>query len=177
MSKLRLATVWLDGCSGCHMSLLDIDERLLAVAEKAELVYSPLVDTKVFPEDVDITLVEGAVGTEEDRHKIQLIRGRTRTLVSLGDCAVTANVPGMRNSFGVKGVADRAYNENVTIGSGLPAEVVPPLLPRVRPVHEIVPVDVFVPGCPPSADTIFFVLTELLEGRNPKLSARTRFGA
>jgi NAD-reducing hydrogenase small subunit len=177
VSKLRLATVWLDGCSGCHMSLLDIDERILAVVQKADLVYSPLVDAKVFPEGVDIALVEGAVSTEEDLEKIQIVRERTKTLVSLGDCAVTANVPGMRNSFGVQAVTDRAYRENVTIHSGVPNEVVPKLLARVRPVHEVVPVDVFVPGCPPSADTIFFVLSELLEGRNPELSAKTRFGA
>ncbi len=177
MSKLHLATVWLDGCSGCHMSFLDIDERILAVAQRADLVYSPLVDAKIFPDAVDITLVEGSVSSEEDLHKIQFVRARTKILVSLGDCAVTANVPGMRNSFGVKAVTDRAYCENVSIGSGVPTEVVPKLLARVRPVHEVVPVDVFVPGCPPSADTIFYVLSELLEGRNPELSSRTRFGA
>lgn len=177
MSKRRLATVWLDGCSGCHMSFLDIDERLLVVAQKADLVYSPLVDAKIFPESVDITLVEGSVSSEEDLHKIKLVRARTKILVSLGDCAVTANVPGMRNSFGVKAVTDRAYCENVTIGSGVPTEIVPKLLDRVCPVHEVVPVDVFVPGCPPSADTIFYVLSELLEGRTPELSSRTRFGA
>jgi len=97
VSKKRLATVWLDGCSGCHMSFLDIDERLLTLAESADLVYSPLVDAKVFPEGVDVTLVEGAVSSEEDLRKIKMVRQRTTILVSLGDCAVTANVPGMRN--------------------------------------------------------------------------------
>ena len=177
MSKLGLATVWLDGCSGCHMSFLDMDERLIALMEKVELVYSPLVDAKEFPENVDITLVEGAVSSEEDLHKIRLVREHTKTLVSLGDCAVTANVPSMRNPFGTKAVYKRAYLENVTLDAGVPQEIVPPLLPRARPVHEIVPVDVFVPGCPPSADVIHFLLTELLEGRRPELSAMTRFGA
>ena len=177
MSKPRLATVWLDGCSGCHMSFLDIDERILALAEKADLVYSPLVDAKVFPENVDITLVEGAVSNEDDLHKIQIVREHTKTLISLGDCAVTANVPAMRNPFFTKEIYDRAYRENVTFDPGTPNQVVPRLLPYARPVHEIVPVDVFVPGCPPSAEVIFYVLTELLEGRKPELSARTRFGA
>ena len=177
MSKLRLATVWLDGCSGCHMSFLDLDERLIAVAEKADLVWGPLVDFKEFPPDVDVTLVEGAVSSEEDLHKIQMIRQRTKILVSLGDCAVTANVPSMRNMFPLKAIYDRAYQENVTRDPGTPTEVVPPLLDKVRPVHEVVPVDVFIPGCPPSADTIFYAVSELLEGRSPQLSAKTRFGA
>lgn len=177
MSKVLLATVWLDGCSGCHMSFLDIDERILALADKVELVYSPLVDAKVFPEQVDITLVEGAVSNEDDLHKIKLVRERTKTLVSLGDCAITANVPAMRNPFWTKEVYDRAYRENVTFDPGVPDQVVPPLLPYVRPVHEIVSVDVFVPGCPPSADAIFWLLTEMLEGRRPELSVKTRFGA
>lgn len=177
MSKPRLATVWLDGCSGCHMSFLDIDERILTLAEKADLVYSPLVDAKIFPEEVDITLVEGSVSNEDDLHKIQIVREHTKTLISLGDCAVTANVPAMRNPFLTKEVYDRAYRENVTFDPGTPHQVVPRLLPFARPVHEIVPVDVFVPGCPPSAEVIFYVLTELLEGRTPELSAKTRFGA
>jgi NAD-reducing hydrogenase small subunit len=177
VSKLRLATVWLDGCSGCHMSFLDMDERLLDLADKVDLVYSPLVDVKIFPEDVDITLVEGAVSSEEDLLKIQTIRARSKTLISLGDCAVTANVPSMRNPFGVKAVCDRAYRENATLDAGIPDQEIPPLLDRVRPVHEVVAVDLFVPGCPPAADVIFYVLTELLEGRTPELSARTRFGA
>ncbi len=177
MSKKKLATVWLDGCSGCHMYFLDMDERLLTVHGLADLVYSPLVDAKEFPEDVDVALVEGAVSTEDDLHKINIVRERTKTLVSLGDCAVTANVPGMRNPFGVKAVCDRAYRENVTFDPGIPNQVVPALLPNSRPIHEFVNVDVFVPGCPPSADTIYYVVTELLEGRQPDVSAKTRFGS
>ena len=177
MSKKKLATVWLDGCSGCHMSFLDMDERLIDLAGQVELVYSPLVDTKEFPRDVDITLVEGAVSSEEDLHKIKAIRGRTKLLVSLGDCAVTANVPAMRNPFAVDSVYDRAYRETATLAPGVPTEVIPRLLPYARPVHEVVPVDVFVPGCPPSADVIFYTLTELLEGRQPELTTKTRFGA
>jgi NAD-reducing hydrogenase small subunit len=177
MSKKKLATVWLDGCSGCHMSFLDIDERLLTIAGQADLVYSPLVDAKEFPPDVDVTLVEGAVSSEEDLYKIKLVRARTKVLVSLGDCAVTANVPGMRNPFGTKAVLDRAYRENVTVDPGIPNQVVPALLPNSRPIHEFVSVDVFVPGCPPSADTIYYVVAELLEGRQPDVTAKTRFGS
>src|SRR5581483_9853282 len=165
MSKVKLATVWLDGCSGCHMSLLDMDERLLALMEKADLVYSPLVDEKNFPEHVDVALIEGAVSSEEDLHKIRKVREHTHILVSLGDCAVTSNVPSMRNPFSTKSVYDRASIENATLNPGTPNQVIPMLLPHARRVHEVVKVDIFVPGCPPSADTIFYVLSELVEGR------------
>jgi NAD-reducing hydrogenase small subunit len=177
VTKVKLATVWLDGCSGCHMSLLDMDERLIELSEQFDLVYSPLVDNKVFPEDVDVSLVEGAVSSEEDERKIRMIRQRTKTLVSLGDCAVTGNVPSLRNMLSVESILKRVYEENVTEHGVMPADGLPKLLPRVRPVHEIVTVDVFVPGCPPSADTIYELLKELLAGRVPNLAGATRFGA
>lgn len=176
-NKPTLATVWLDGCSGCHMSFLDIDERILELAAQADLVYSPLVDAKEFPERVDITLIEGAVSSEEDYHKIQKVRAHTQLLVSLGDCAVTANVPAMRNRFSVDSVLERAYLENAALNRHIPVEVIPPLRKQSIPVHQVVPVDVFIPGCPPSADVIFFALTELLAGRKPDLRTLTRFGA
>lgn len=175
--KATLATVWLDGCSGCHMSFLDIDERILDLAALADLVYSPLVDNKDFPEMVDITLIEGAVSSRDDLAKIKKVRAHTKTLVSLGDCAVTANVPGMRNRFKVEAVYHRAYFENADLNQQIPVEVVPPLLPQSVPVHQVVAVDVFVPGCPPSADVIFYTLTELLAGRMPDLRSKTHFGS
>lgn len=177
MSKIKFATVWLDGCSGCHMSFLDLDDGLLALADKIDLVYSPLVDMKEFPPDVDVTLVEGAVSSEEDLEKIRRIRGRTKILISLGDCAVTGNVPSMRNLFGVQPILERAYLENVTVNPQIPTRVIPKLLARVLPVHEVVKVDVFVPGCPPPAKAIGYVLTELLEGRQPDANVMSRFGA
>jgi NAD-reducing hydrogenase small subunit len=174
-AKPRLATVWLDGCSGCHMSFLDMDERLLELAERADIVYSPLIDTKVYPDNVDICLVEGAVSSEDDLRRILFVRERTTTLVSFGDCAVTANVPGMRNPIGVQPLLERAYLENVTLNPRIPLDVVPALLPTARPVHRVVTVDVFLPGCPPSADLIYQALVDLIEGRTPDTHA-ARFG-
>lgn len=174
--KAKLATVWLDGCSGCHMSFLDLDQRLIDIAPHIELVYSPLVDNKVFPADVDVTIVEGAVASDHDLHKIRHIREHTKILVSLGDCAVTGNVPSMRNPFEVDQLFDRAYRENVAHAPQKPTVSLPTLLDRVMPVHEAVKVDVFVPGCPPPADAIAFVVTELLAGRMPDTASVTRFG-
>jgi NAD-reducing hydrogenase small subunit len=177
MSKVTLATIWLDGCSGCHMSLLDMDERLVELSEHFELVYSPLVDYKHFPAQVDVALVEGSVSSDEDEHKIRYLRAHTRVLVSLGDCAVTGNVPGMRNAVPVPELLDSVFRGNGVLQEQIPTQRLPTLLPRVRPVHEVVNVDVFVPGCPPSADTIFTVISELLAGRVPDVTALTRFGA
>lgn len=168
--KVSLATVWLDGCSGCHMSLLDIDERLVDLAASLEIVYSPFVDTKVFPEQVDITLVEGSVSSEEDLAKIKKIRAHTKLLVSMGDCAVTGNVPSLRNPFGPDKILQHIYLPHA------PRDIVPRLLPVVLPVHQVVNVDVFLPGCPPSADVLYYAITELLAGRTPDVTDITRFG-
>ncbi len=176
MAKARVATLWLDGCSGCHMSLLDMDERLLEIAAKIELVFSPVVDAKEFPDNVDLTLVEGAIASDEDVENIQRVRCRTKLLVALGDCAVTGNVPAMRNNFVLEDVLRRGYVENATANRGSPVNEVPKLEPKVIPLRELVPVDLFVPGCPPSADLIYFLLSEVLAGRVPDLATRSRFG-
>src|SRR5207253_7259657 len=139
--RLRLATVWLGGCSGCHMSFLDLDEALIELADKIELVYSPIIDVKEFPENVDLCLVEGAVCNEDNLELIRLIRSRTKVLVSFGDCAVTANVPAIRNQLGLRNgesVLQRAYLEGAQMLKGLPQApgIIPALLDRVMPVHE-----------------------------------------
>jgi NAD-reducing hydrogenase small subunit len=174
--KVKLATIWLDGCSGCHMSVLDMDEAIEAVAKKVDIVYGPLVDAQKFPEGVDVTLVEGAVSSQEDLEKIQTVRQRSKLVVALGDCAVTSNVPAMRNPIPVKKLLERVYIEGADATPGVPTDGVPKLLKRALPIQEIVKVDVHVPGCPPPAATIVFVLTELLEGRMPDLGSRIKFG-
>jgi NAD-reducing hydrogenase small subunit len=176
VNRIRLATIWLDGCSGCHMSLLDTDERLLELVGKADIVYSPLIDAKEFPDDVDVTLVEGAVSSEEDLEKIRHVRRCTRTLVAFGDCGVNGNVPAMRNQHGAAAVLQRVYFENADVQPQVPCAGVPALLERSTPIHEVVPVDFHLPGCPPSADLIFHVLNELCDGRTPDLTGRFRFG-
>lgn len=175
--KITLATAWLDGCSGCHMSFLDLDERLIELVEKVEIVYSPIVDTKELPLHVDVGILEGAVSTEEDLAKTRQFRERCKFLISLGDCAVSGNVPLMRNTFDLDAIYDRAFVENVQANPGRPTEGVPLLLETVRPIHHAVHVDLFVQGCPPSADTIWYVLTELIAGRTPDPTQVTRFGA
>lgn len=180
MARLKLATTWLGGCSGCHMSFLDLDEWLLDLAAVADVVYSPILDNKVFPEGVDVTLIEGAVANEDHEHHVRLIRERSRVLVSFGDCAVTGNVTACRNNFGGRDVVlKRSYLELATIAPSLPSDpgVLPPLTERVRPVHHLVPVEYYLPGCPPPATHIRAVLEALVAGREPHLEGvQIKFG-
>ena len=181
-AKKRLATVWLTGCSGCHMSFLDLDEWLFELADLADIVYSPVAsDCKTYPTDVDICLVEGGVGTSDNLRLIRQVRQRTRVLIAFGDCAITANVPGMRNNLGgIDGVLGSAYGAAAQVFSQLPEDSgpVPKLLNQVLPVHELVPVDLYLPGCPPSAPRIRAVLEPLLHDGWPELSGPEliRFG-
>jgi NAD-reducing hydrogenase small subunit len=154
-----------------------MDERLIELAEIADLVYSPLVDAKEFPDEVDIALVEGAVASEADEQKIKKVRAHSKLLVAMGDCAITGNVPSMRNPIGPEAILNRAYIENADAQPQIPCVVVPKLLKIVRPIHEFVKVDVFLPGCPPSADTFHTTLTALVTGEPVDIPALTRFGA
>ncbi|HEY7328816.1 MAG TPA: hypothetical protein VH592_14330 [Gemmataceae bacterium] len=175
MERLRLATVWLGGCSGCHMSFLDLDEWLIELARMADVVFTPLADIKEFPENVDVTLVEGAVANEDHYHFIQLVRARSRFLVAFGDCAVTGNVTALRNPLGsALTVLQRAYVELADVHPQIPSEpnILPRLLERVQPVHQVIAVDGFLPGCPPPAERIRCVLEAVLQGKPLNLEGR-----
>lgn len=178
MAKIRLATVWLGGCSGCHMSFLDQDERLIDLAKQADLVYSPFVDIKDFPEDVDLCLIEGAVGNEDHLTMLKQVRKNSKIIVSLGDCAVTGNVTALRNYIpnSIEAVLTREFVENSAKQPQIPTEDVPKLLPQARALHELVDVDFFIPGCPPPADLINYVLGELLAGRVPSMVDKFKYG-
>ncbi|MDM7953820.1 MAG: oxidoreductase [Cyanobium sp. CZS 25K] len=184
--RLRLATVWLAGCSGCHMSFLDLDEFLFDLAERADVVFSPVgTDAKIYPENVDIALVEGAVANVDNLELALQVRERTALVISFGDCAVTANVPGLRNLLdgghdSAKAVLERGYLELADATGQLPFApgIVPELLPRVLPLHAVIPVDLYLPGCPPSAERIREAITPLLAGERPAMegAAMLRFG-
>jgi NAD-reducing hydrogenase small subunit len=167
--KIKVATVWLGGCSGCHMSFLDLDERLIELSRLVELTASPITDVKEIP-PVDIGIVEGAVCNDEQEHVLRTLRQQCKLLVALGDCALTGNIPAIRNRFKLEEVMARGYveTESTQIGELPQDAAIPRLTPRVRPIQEFVRVDAHIPGCPPDADAIWYALTELLAGRRPE---------
>ena len=181
MERIKLATVWLGGCSGCHMSFLDLDEFLFDVAARVDLVYSPIADVKTYPEGVDVCLIEGAVCNEDNLELLHQIRARTRVLVSFGDCAITCNVTALRNFLGANNadqILQRAYIEGADLHPVKPAlsGIVPRLLPRVLPVHQVVHVEHFLPGCPPPAARIKEFLTYLLDQTPAPSGTSLKFG-
>lgn len=179
MERVRLASIWFGGCSGCHMSFLDLDEFLIDLSARVELVYSPLVDAKEYPENVDVVLIEGAVCNEEHIEMAHKIRRRTKVVISFGDCAVTSNVVGMRNPLGGPDVVlRRAYVELADVNAGIPSApgLLPPLIERALPVHQVIPVDHYLPGCPPPSAHIRALLENLLNA-GPALTGRQlKFG-
>ena len=175
--KIRLATAWLGGCSGCHMSFLDLDEKLFDLAETADLVYSPIADVKEFPKNVDVTLVEGAVANVDHLELAEQIRARSKLVVSFGDCAVTGNVTSLRNRLKVDDLLTQAYYEGPgKEPRGLDEDgIVPALLATVLPLHQVIPVDAYIPGCPPDPDRIWAAVSALLRGEPVVLQENMRY--
>ncbi len=169
--KLKLATVSLAGCFGCHMSLLDIDERLLQLLELVEFDRSPLTDIKTIGR-CDIGLIEGGLCNAENVHVLREFRANCKTLVAVGACAINGGLPAQRNQRDVGQMLRDVYCRRLggSTGNQVPNDPELPLpLNQVHPIHEVVHVDYFLPGCPPSADAIWTFLTDLLAGRTPKL--------
>ncbi|MGQ9800405.1 MAG: NADP oxidoreductase [Candidatus Saccharicenans sp.] len=169
MSKPVIATASLAGCFGCHMSFLDIDERILELIELVEFDKSPIDDLKKFSRPVDIGLIEGGCCNAENVEVLRYFRENCRILVSVGECAVMGGLPAMRNTIPLRECLEEAYLKSPTVAPEdrlIPAdEDLPVLLDRVYPCHEIVRIDYFLPGCPPSADLIWEALTALIQGR------------
>ncbi|MBC7348770.1 MAG: NADP oxidoreductase [Candidatus Aminicenantes bacterium] len=173
MSKPVIATASLAGCFGCHMSFLDIDERILDLIELVEFDKSPIDDLKKFSRPVDIGLIEGGCCNAENVEVLRYFRQNCRILVSVGECAVMGGLPAMRNTIPLRECLEEAYLKSPTVAPEdrlIPAdEDLPVLLDRVYPCHEIVKIDYFLPGCPPSADLIWEALTALIQGRPLRL--------
>ncbi len=177
--KPRFATVWLGGCSGCHMSFLDIDEWVVDLIDLVDVVYTPIADIKTFPENVDIALVEGAVANEENLEMLHRVRDRSKMIVAFGDCAVTGNVTALRNPLGVASVViDSVYLNHGDLNAQIPnrAGIVPILLDRVLPLHEAVTVDHYIHGCPPSASLIRAAIEGLLDSSKVVSESGVKFG-
>jgi NAD-reducing hydrogenase small subunit len=172
MSKPKIASDWLAACAGCHMSLLDIDERIVQIAELVDIRATPITDLKEPDEDgVDVGILTGAVNTTTNEQVARQMRERCQILVSMGDCAVFGGVVAMRNFFALEDALQRAYieTESTDEEGKIPSSPELGVPTPVRAVHEVVDVDVFIPGCPPDADAIFYALSELAQGRIPEI--------
>ncbi len=174
MPKPRIATAHLTGCFGCHMSFLDIDERLLQLIQLVDLDKSPLDDIKEFSAPCDVGLVEGGCSSDENVHVLRSFREHCRILVSVGECALTGGVPSLRNMVPLSECLEEAFLKGPSVAHGtLPNDPdIPIILDRVYPSHEVVKIDYFLPGCPPTGDAIWAFLTELLAGKEPALEYR-----
>ena len=169
--KLKVATTSLAGCFGCHMSFLDIDERLFTLLDQIEFDRSPLTDIKEVSADCDVGIIEGGLCNAENVHVLRDFRKNCKVLIAIGACAINGGLPAQRNHLPLATILEEIYHTSPGLANGMiPNDPELPLpLNKVHPIHEVVQVYYFIPGCPPSADAIWKVLTDLLAGREPEL--------
>ena len=169
MNKPVIATTSLAGCFGCHMSILDIDEKILDLIELVEFDKSPITDIKKFSRPVDVGIIEGGCCNSENIHVLKYFRENCKILVSLGECALIGGLPAMRNNIPVEECIKEAYLDGMSTVNEegiLPNdEELPLILDKVYPCHEIVKIDYFIPGCPPRAELIWEALLHLATGK------------
>ncbi|MBF0281801.1 MAG: NADP oxidoreductase [Zetaproteobacteria bacterium] len=170
--KVRVATTSLAGCFGCHMSFLDMDERIVALLEQVEFNRSPLTDIK-HCDPCDIGLVEGGLCNVDNVHVLREFRQNCKILIAVGACAINGGVPAMRNHYSLQSCLEEAFLNEIGVDNPMIPndEALPLLLDKVHPLHEVVHVDYYLPGCPPPADAFVKILTDLLEGREPSIPA------
>lgn len=176
MSKPVVATISLAGCFGCHMSILDIDEKILDLIELVEFNKSPIDDIKKFTKQCDVGIIEGGCCNSENVEVLKDFRKNCKILVSLGECAIMGGLPAFRNGVSLKECIEEAYLHGPTVKGNtiLPNdEEIPIILDRVYPCHEIVKIDYFIPGCPPRAELIWDALVSLIKGTPMELKYET----
>ncbi len=170
---VKIATTWLCGCSGCHISLLDLHEELLNLLENVELVHCPvLMDVKEIPDEIDIALIEGGIRNEENVEIAKEMRKKAKIVIAFGTCATFGGVPGLGNLYSNDEILEKVYKTTITTKNYdgiIPSEEVPPLTSRVKPLSEVIDVDYFIPGCPPNPEIIAKIIKALLEGKKPEL--------
>ena len=174
MSKPVVATASLAGCFGCHMSLLDIDDRILTLIDLVEFNKSPIDDIKTFTKQCDIGILEGGCCNSENVENLLAFRKNCKILISLGECAIMGGLPAMRNGLTIKSCLEEAYLDGPTVDTNTKKIIpnddeLPMILDRVYPCHEIVKIDYFIPGCAPRADLIWEALVALVTGNELKL--------
>ncbi len=175
MSKPVVATASLAGCFGCHMSLLDIDDRILQLIDLVEFHKSPVDDIKTFSKQCDVGIIEGGCCNSENVENLLSFRKNCKILVALGECAIMGGLPAMRNGISVKECMEEAYLNGPTVEGCNEKNIlpnddeIPMILDRVYPLHEIVKIDYYLPGCPPRADLIWNALVTLVTGKELEL--------